>query len=362
MTNEESRAIFHKCHRFLNGDYPARPAEELARLAQTAKKAEVPDNYGEGLLIESFEKEVAALLGKDAAVFMPSGTMAQVIAIRIYCDKKQNKKIAFHATSHLEIHEKHSYRELHGLTAEFLGESQRVLNAEDFNKSKLDFAAAIIEIPHRELGGTLPEWTELQAISLLCKKNGISLHMDGARLWESAPYYKKTYEEISSLFDSVYVSFYKGLGGIAGAALAGSRELITEAKIWQRRHGGNLVHLYPYVISARDGLKRQLPKMAMYHAKALEIAVALSSFPEIKIRPAIPHTNMMELTFEKSQIRMEEAFLKMAVDKKIAMFRKLNPTDKPHTCKAELTVGHATVDMKTSEIVGFFKEALELAR
>ena len=71
------------------------------------------------------------------------------------------------------------------------------------------------------------------------------MHMDGARLWESAPFYGRSYAEIAALFDTVYVSFYKGVGAIAGAALAGPADFIAEARVWQRRHGGDLVNSTP---------------------------------------------------------------------------------------------------------------------
>ena len=104
-----------------------------------------------------------------------------------------------------------------------------------------------------------------------------ALHMDGARLWESGPFYDRPYAEIAGLFDSVYVSFYKGLAGITGAILAGTRDFIAEARVWQRRQGGNLFHMYPYVLTARRGLEQRLPRMAEYHRKALEIAACAFS-------------------------------------------------------------------------------------
>jgi threonine aldolase len=81
----------------------------------------------------------------------------------------------------------------------------------------------------------------------------VALHLDGARLWECRPFYGRDYAQIAGLFDSVYVSFYKTLGGIAGAALAGPADVIAEARVWQRRQGGNLVRLFPCWSETKGG-------------------------------------------------------------------------------------------------------------
>ena len=117
------------------------------------------------------------------------------------------------------------------------------------------------------------------------------IHLDGARLWESQPFYDRPHAEIAALFDSVYVSFYKGLGGIAGAALAGSHDLVAQARRWQARHGGTLFSMLPYAVGARDGLRRRLPKMAAYGARAQELAAGLDSLDGVRVHPNPPHTN-----------------------------------------------------------------------
>ena len=103
--------------------------------------------------------------------------------------------------------------------------------------------------------------------------------MDGARLWEAGPFYARPYADICDLFDSVYVSFYKGIGAIAGAALAGSSDFVAEGRIWQRRHGGNLVQMYPFVISARANFRRRLSRFEHYAARARAIALKAPPVP-----------------------------------------------------------------------------------
>lgn len=133
----------------------------------------------------------------------------------------------------------------------------------------------LIELPQRELGGLLPTWEELVALTGWAREQGIALHMDGARLWESQPWFDRPYAEIVGLFDTAYVSFYKGIGGLAGAGLVGSAETIARARVWQKRHGGTLIHQYPYVLAARKGLRERVGRMGAYHAHAVAIAAAL---------------------------------------------------------------------------------------
>src|SRR6185369_617096 len=115
MAERDFNQIINRCTRFVPLHYRVSPHEMLASLAAFTPPDLPSDNYGEGKLIADFETEIAALLGKSAAVFMPSGTMAQQIALRIWADRKGNRNVAFHPTSHLELHEEKGYAALHGL-------------------------------------------------------------------------------------------------------------------------------------------------------------------------------------------------------------------------------------------------------
>lgn len=327
----ERRAIFRQCERFLGGHGPQRPHAVLAALAEATAANEWADQYGSGELIENFERDVASLLGKEAAVFMPSGTMAQQIALRIWSERKHCRTVAFHPTCHLEHHEQRAYQVLHGLTARLTGDPHAPTTLADLEGIHEPLAALLLELPLREIGGQLPSWDELVAQSNWAHDHGVALHMDGARLWESGPYYGRPYAEIAALFDTVYVSFYKGIGAIAGAALAGPADFIAEARVWQRRHGGNLVQLYPFVISAREGLKQRLPRFEQYHQRAVRIAQALSDVPGILIAPNPPQTNMMHIHLRGDAERLKAAALEIAREEKVSLVGWLASTDLPDT-------------------------------
>jgi threonine aldolase len=339
-----------------------RPIREiLLELADATDPELKPGHYGEGEVVERVEKRVAALLGKEAAVFMPSGTMAQQIALRVWCDRAGTNHVAFHPLSHLEVHEQNGYRRLHGLHSTLLGTAERMFTLEDLDNLVEPVGAILFELPQREIGGQLPAWDDLVAMVGWAREQGIRTHMDGARLWETGPFYGREYAEIAALFDSVYVSFYKILGGIAGAALAGPADLIKEARLWQRRHGGNLIHLYPMTVSAEHGLDLRLGKVADYHRKAVEVAAALTSIPGVRVVPDPPHTNMMHVFLPGDKERLLAAARRVARENDVELFGSLTQAILPDVHRFELTVGDAALEFSSGEVQNLFEALITYA-
>lgn len=289
----------------LSGPGKADIAGELERVAAIIRAEAIqPDSYGTGAYLEAFEAEVAELLGFPAARYMPSGCMAQPIALRIWSERKGLGRIAFHATSHLELHEEHGYRELHGLEALLLGDPTRPTLARDLGAvlrgsacAGTPIAALLVELPAREIGGQLPTWTELLELCDLARTAGVALHLDGARLWEAQVAYDRPLAEIAGLFDSAYVSFYKGIGALPGAMLVGDRELIDEAALWQRRQGGTLHNLLPAVVSARTRLAERRARLALFHTRAKQVAALFAKHASetVTVTPNPPQVNMFHL-------------------------------------------------------------------
>ncbi len=352
-----SNPAFANCTRFLNGHGPRRAAAALEEAIAELSPDEACDVYGAGTLIESFESEIAELLGKESAVFMPSGTMAQQIALRIWCDRNGSRNIAMHRTSHLEVHEQGAYEKLHGLSAHLLADDTRLLNMSDLQKLQLPLAALLWELPQREIGGQLPSWEELVRETQWARDNGVATHLDGARLWEAAPHYEREIAEICALFDSVYVSFYKGLGGIAGAILAGDSKLIAEAKIWQRRHGGNLISLYPYILSARAGLNKHRGAFAGFRARAQSLAGQLDTIEGISVVPKCPPTNMMHLHIAADADALNRANSEIALRDKVQLFSRARPVESGGSL-VELSMGLAGEQISDDEAKRLFRDLL----
>lgn len=321
------------------------PAQRLAALASVdlGPSGEASDLYGAGGVVAELEAEVAELLGKPAAAFMPSGIMAQQCVLRVWSDRQASKRVAVHALSHLVMHELSALETLHGLQVEHLATEPRQPTVADLAGLPGRLGAVSIELPLRDAGYLLPSWSELEDFAAACRERGVPLHIDGARLWESAPYWDREPAEIAALADSIYVSFYKGLAGLAGAAVAGPVDVIDEARRWQRRHGGTLVTLLPYAVSAREGLRRHAPQMKRYHEAAVEVAAVLSA-AGLRIEPDPPHTNSFRIYAPCPADAINERLLVHLESAHEAATRGFRRTDVPGWSMTEFTAGAATLE------------------
>lgn len=298
------------------------------------------DMYGKGEVIEDFQARMAQHLGKEAAVFFPSGTMAQQIALRIWCDAKELKRVAYHPLCHLEIHEEDGLKKLHQIEPVLLADKHRLITLQDVMEIKEEISCLLLELPQREIGGQLPAFEEVEAISAWCRERGIKLHLDGARLFEIVPYYGKSAAEICALFDSVYVSFYKGIGGIAGAILAGDEAFVQESKVWKRRHGGDLISLYPYIVSSDYYFKQRIPKMEQYYKEAQELAALFNQYERIATLPVQPVSNMFHVHIDLPKESVEPLLVDIYEATGIGITSYLRDND-AGGCYFELSLGDA---------------------
>jgi threonine aldolase len=325
-----------KAMRFLNGH----GAHAAAAMLSSIPTDLGIDRYGAGGAVEALEKQVCKLLGKPAAVFMPSGTMAQQIALRIHADRRNTRAVAWHPTCHLEIHEDKAYQRLHGLVGANVGNPRRLFTLDELKAVPEPLAAVLFELPQREIGGLLPAWADLRK----------------QRLWESTPFYGKTPAKIAALFDTVYVSFYKGIGGLPGCCLAGEEDLIAEARAWRKRHGGTLHGMWPNAASAMAGLKKRLPLMPRYVEHAQRIAAKLRAVPNVEVVPDPPQTNMMHLHLCVEEKALKAAAARIAAERGITTWTGSAPGSGARTRIVEFTVGDATLGFKPQEAADLIAE------
>jgi threonine aldolase len=338
-----------RCARQLNGHGRRLPAEVFAEIAEEIGEI-TPDRYGFGGVVEELEAEVRALLGKPAAVFMPSGTMAQQIALRVHADRLGRRTVLWHPTSHLALHEDQAVERLHGLHGRPVGNPRRLIRTADLDDVAEYGAVLLLELPQREIGGLLPQWDELVAQTSLARSHGTAVHLDGARLLESLPFYGRPAAEVAALFDSVYVSLYKGLGGIAGCVLAGEEQLVAEAREWRHRHGGTLFGMWPYAAAGLAGLRRRAPRMTSYVEHARAVAAALAELDGVEIVPDPPVTPMMHVHLRAPANRLDVAIRSLALEKDTFTWPKSTPTDLASWQAVELTVGDATLEWTPGEV------------
>jgi threonine aldolase len=351
------------CTRWLVGHGDITPTAWLAELVDAATEPDL-DRYGSGGEVEALEREVAQLLGTEAAVFMPSGVMAQQAALRSWVERSSTDAVAVHGLSHFVLHERDALSQLHHLRVQHLTQEPRPATVADLDDLAGPLAAVSVELPLRDAGFLLPTWDELVAFTTRARERGVPIHLDGARLWESQPFYDRPHAEIAALFDSVYVSFYKGLGGVAGAALAGSHDLVAQARRWQARHGGTLFSMLPYAVGARDGLRRRLPRMAAYGARAQELAAGLDSLDGVRVHPIPPHTNAFRVFAELPVELLDEATLRIMETDRVALPSWWRPAEVPGWAMTELHVGDATLawalEDQLAAMRGLFSTARQL--
>ena len=308
------------------------------------------DRYGSGGIVGELEAEVASLLGKPAALFLPSGTMGQQATLRVHADRSGRRAIVFHPACHLDWHEGRGYQRLHGLVGVPAGEIGAPLTRSTLEGVHERPAALLLELPQRDLGGTLPAWDELVAQVSWARERGAAVHMDGARLWEATPWYGRNSAEIAALFDTVYVSFYKGLGAIAGCCVAGPTDVVAEVSDWRTRHGGRLFAMWPYAASALTSLRARLPRMPTYYRHALAIAELLDDIPGVEVLPNPPQSTMMHLQLPVTAAELESRAFDIARRDRIWTFPRPFATVSPMVQRIEFSVGDATLEFTPSEV------------
>ena len=358
LTDGERRALRAQCDRALQGHGTRTVKELLAEVASLPADELIPDQYGDGGVVATLEGEVRGLLGIPDAAFMPSGIMAQQIALRVHADRRGRRVVAFHPTCHLELHEDKAYQRLHGLVGRPAGDPHRLLTLGDLDAIKEPLAAIVIELPQREIGGQLPAWDDLAAQVALARDRGAAVHLDGARLWEAQPFYGRPLAEIAALFDTVYVSFYKGLGAPAGSMLLGDADVIAEARLWRKRHGGTLFGLWPYAAAGLAGLRSRLPRMASYVDHARAIGAALAAIEGVDVVPDPPQTNMMHLHLRTTEAAVTRGIRRLATERGLWAFGGSAAVGTPGIRALELTVGDATLAFTADEVAEVVRELL----
>lgn len=372
------------------------PAETMRQLAYRCEELTIQDwdTYGdfhlssEGSFLRKFEAEVAHEFEKEDAVFVPSGVMAQSIALLIHSKNKEKMKFICHATSHLLLHEQDGYSELCGMKAISLPRSVSGtgLGASPLLFSHVDdlfasdnteaISTLILELPHRELGGKLTPWQDICQMSLLCREREVALHCDGARIFEASTGYEMDVADLARPFDSIYISFYKGLGGVSGAMLLGSKDFCGEARIWMRRFGGNLYTLLPYVVSGWAGYKKNwiLPKTGgsgtsfiQKKKKLRKIAAAMAQSGSI--------SDVLAFEPQSPEVNMVHCYLRMPIDDAtrirdvvenelgVSVFHRLRPVlekDGFRSC-FELSIGEANFSIPDSRWIEAWSRFAEIA-
>jgi threonine aldolase len=225
------------------------PEAYLAELQKFIKgKGNIRDRYGSGGVIEELEKKFCEITGKESAIFLPTGTMANQLSIAILCGQKV--KVYVQDTSHVYRDEADAAQSVFGkrliplapgqahFTEQQLREAIESLPEAEVFSSGL--GAVSIENPVRRSDGRTFPFEEIKRISAYCHSKQIGLHLDGARIFMASAWTGIPVREYASLFDTVYISMYKYLGASAGAILCGPADLIRQVPHLLKVHGGSM--------------------------------------------------------------------------------------------------------------------------
>jgi threonine aldolase len=315
---------------------------------------EQADVYGDRV-VAALEERVAALLGTEAAAFFPTGTMAQQVALRCWAGRTGNPAVALHPLAHPEVHERHALSQVSGLRpVRFTGEP-RLPTAEEIRDFDEPFGALMLELPLRDAGFVLPTWEELTEVVEAARERDAVVHFDGARLWECTEHFGRPLQEIAALADSVYVSFYKSLGGFGGAALAGPKTLVEEAKTWRHRYGGTIFQQFPTALSALVGLERELPRLPEYVRHARVVAAALreglaAGVPWARVHPEEPHTHQFQVWLPYDPEVLAEAAVRQAEETSVLLFAGPWNRAAPDLACTEVTVGATGLEWTADDV------------
>ncbi|MEU8569383.1 beta-eliminating lyase-related protein [Streptomyces pathocidini] len=353
-------AAWHGAERILSrGGHGQTIRERLAELTAHAPDScdldDWTDTYGNGVVAE-LERRVAELLGTEAAAFFPTGTMAQQVALRCWAGRTGDPTVAIHPRAHPEVWERGALEVVSGLRTVHPTSEPRLPTAEEVRDLGEPFGTLMLELPLREAGFVLPSWEELTETVDAARERDAVVHFDGARLWECAPHFRRPLQELAELADSVYVSFYKSLGGLSGAALAGPQALVDESRAWRHRYGGQVFQQWPAVLAALTGLDRELPRLPEYvaHAevvaKALGDALTATGLTWHRVHPDPPHTHQFQVWLPYPAEALNEAGLRQAEETRTALFRVWRGSEAPGVSMTEVTVTSEGLDWTASDV------------
>ena len=280
----------------LRSDTVTRPT---AAMKAAMFAAEVGDDvYGEDPTVNRLEARVAEVLGKEAAIFVPSGCMANQIAVRLHC--RPGEEILAERTSHVLLWEGGAPAALSGVTVRPLDGKYGILTVDDFRDQ---LAPADIHSPqtrlvwlentHNRGGGRVHSFDSVQAIAGWANGAGVPMHLDGARLWNAAVATGISPAQWAAPFASVSVCFSKGLGAPVGSALAGSRDLIATARRYRKLFGGAMRQVGFLAAACLYAVENHVERLADDHANARLLADTVAATPGLTLDPAEVHTNVV---------------------------------------------------------------------
>ena len=256
------------------------------------------DVFGEDPTVNELERRTAALFGKEAGLFVPTGTMANQVAVRVHC--RPQDEILIESTSHVYLWEAGGPAALSGVTCRTIdGKFGRLTVADLEGKIRPDDMHAVrtrlvcLENTHNRGGGTCYSLETVNAIAEWARSHGLATHLDGARVWNAIVKSGVPAAEWGKAFDTIAVCFSKGLGTPAGSMLVGPKDLIAHGRRVRKLFGGAMRQVGFLAAACAYALDHHVERLAEDHENAQVIAKAVAGVPGLTLTPPEVETNLV---------------------------------------------------------------------
>jgi threonine aldolase len=283
----------------LRSDTVTRPTPAMRAAMADAEVGD--DVYGEDPTVDRLERRVAELLGHEAAVFTPTGSLANQLGVRMLVPPGQ--ELLCEVTAHVARAELGAAAVFSGITTRTWEDDGGRLDAATPLRLMqpaagpyfVSTAAIAVENTHNLGGGTVQPIDEVRRLREGLAGTGVRMHLDGARLWNAHVATGEPLDDWGRLFDTVSVCFSKGLGAPVGSALVGPADLVADARVWRKRYGGGMRQVGILAAAALHALDHHVDRLADDHANALLIAEACADALPGCVDPARVQTNIVVL-------------------------------------------------------------------
>ena len=287
------------------------------------------DVYGEDVTVNSLEERVAALFGKEAGVFTPSGSLANQLAIRMLV--APGEELIAETNSHIVRAELGAAATFSGITTRTWPAQRGLLNADDpmeiarpsAGPYLVSTTAIAVENTHNFGGGTIQSIDQIEKLHQEAKNVGIALHLDGARIWNAHIASGVPLAEYAKYFDTVSVCFSKGLGAPVGSMMLSTKEKVAKARVWRKRYGAGMRQVGIIAAGAHYALDTNLPLLAHDHRRAKFIAEKCHEVAGSVVNPIFVETNIVGL--DLSQLPLSAAEFAQMVKDEGVLISSLGP-------------------------------------
>ncbi len=287
--------------------------QPTAAMREAIASAAVGDDvYGDDPTVNSLEERVAALFGHESALFCPTGSLANQLAIRTLV--KPGEELLVETRSHIVRAELGAAATFSGITTRTWPAEDGLLRAEDplaiahenAGPYLVSTKAIAVENTHNFGGGTVQPIAEIEKLSVAARARGIAMHLDGARIWNAHVASRISFAEYGKHFDTISVCLSKGLGAPVGSLMISTKERIQEARIWRKRYGAGMRQVGILAAAGHYALDHNIARLAEDHDRAQKIAVALAAIDSSLVDPKRVATNIVGLELSKIGITAAE--------------------------------------------------------